>query len=291
MMLRFVARAVPQNRILSSLQPLINRSNTKSNNVTTTKDLTQRCIGTTSIFKDSLQSLQQTSLDYQQSLLKPSLVKPLPLLNNRLLKPCILPNGSGLTNGGTTGWGFGDTGLFLPTTSDKEPILTYSEVQDIVDRIILDEHPALFNDLSQGLAIGSIFYTASNNLEREGCASSTRRGYGKADPYWPEHSPQYQAKKDDGSPVPEVITGNQWKGVLYSRTIPLFESTLQCNTREVEDELQRRFMPYLFNKRLAAKAKQLPPDGKVHTCAMMYSYTVVDFINEGDVVMRKKRYQ
>ena len=147
-MLRFVARAVPQSRILSSLHS-VNRSNTKSNNVTTTKDLTQRCIGTTSIFKDSLQSLQQASLGQQPVLVKPPLVKQSfvkPPLIKQLPKPSIIiPNGSGLTNGGIGfGWGFDTWGFDDTVIPIEEQILnTQSKVNEVVDRIILDEHPAL----------------------------------------------------------------------------------------------------------------------------------------------------
>ena len=295
-MLRFVARAVPQSRILSSLHS-VNRSNTNSNNVTTTKDLTQRCIGTTSIFKDSLHTLQQASLDYQKPLLvKPSLVKPPPLIKQLPKPSIIIPNGSGSTNGGIgSGWGFDTWGFDDTTIPIEEQILnTQSKVNEVVDRIILDEHPALFNSLGNpdSTAAFYFFYT-SNGLDKEAVAFLSNRGL-VPNPIlvWSPDSIYYQERKKAGAPDPSIITGQQMKHILKAKIIPLYESTLKFNARQVENGLQRLYInaelgKQRLNRKIVGNSKLSPPDGKVHKVGIIYSNEIPRFIEEGIIVVRK----
>jgi len=213
-MLRFVARAVPQNRILSSLQQCVNRSNPKSNNVTNSNTIITRSIGTTSIFKDSLQSLQQASLDYQKPLLvKPSLLEPPPLIKQLPKPSIIIPNGSGLTNGGIgSGWGF-DTWGFDTTTAipiEEQILNTQSKVNEVVDRIILDEHP-LFNNLGcPDRAAAFYFFYTSNGLDKEAVAFLSNRGL-VPNPIlvWSLDSIYYQERKKAGAPVHQLLQDNK----------------------------------------------------------------------------------
>ena len=241
-------------------------------------------------------TLQQASLNYQKSLLvKRPLVEPPPLIK-QLPKPnIIIPNGSGLTNGGIgSGWGF-DTWGFDDAIPIEEQILnTQSKVNEVVDRIILDEHPALFNSLGNpdSTAAFYFFYT-SNGLDKEAVAFLQNRGlYPNPVLRWSEDSIYYKQRKKAGAPDPSIITGQQMKDILKAKIIPLYESTLKFNARQVENGLQRLFIntelgKQRLNRKIVGISKLSPPDGKVHKVGIIYSNEIPNFIDEGIIVVRK----
>ena len=274
------------------MQTLVNRSNTKSNVQKNSNTIIARRIGTTSIFKDALQSLQQASLDYQQPLIvKPSLVKSPPLIKQLPKPSIIIPNGSGLIDGGIgSGWGFDDT-----TIPIEEQILnTQSKVNEVVDRIILDEHPALFNSLGNpNSAAAFYFFYTSNGLDKEATAFLSNRGL-LPNPVlgWSLDSIYYQQRKEAGAPDPSVITGKQMKDILNAKIIPLYKSTLKFNARQVENGLQRLYIntelgKQRLNRKIVGISKLSRPDGKVHKVGIIYSNVIPLFIDMGIIVVRK----
>lgn len=250
-----------------------------------------------------MQSLQQASIDCQQPLLvkpplvKQSLVEPPPLIK-QLPKPSIIvPNGSGLTNGGIgSGWGF-DTWGFDTTTAipiEEQILNTQSKVNEVVDRIILDEHPALFNNLGcPDSAAAFYFFYTSNGLEKEAVAFLSNRGL-VPNPIlvWSPDSIYYQEREKTGAPDPSIITGQQMKRILKAKIIPLYESTLKFNARQVENGLQRLYMntelgKQRLNRKIVGNSKLSPPDGKVHKVGIIYSNLIPLFIDKGIIVVRK----
>ena len=226
----------------------------------------------------------------KQSFVKPPLIKQLP-------KPSIIiPNGSGLTNGGIgSGWGFDTWGFDDTTIPIEEQILnTQSKVNEVVDRIILDEHPALFNSLGNpDSATAFYFFYTSNGLDKEAVAFLSNRGL-LPNPIlvWSPDSIYYQEREKAGAPDPSIITGKQMKDILKAKIIPLYESTLKFNARQVENGLQRLYInkelgKQRLNRKIVGNSKLSPPDGKVHKVGIIYSNVIPIFIDNGIIVVRK----
>lgn len=191
--------------------------------------------------------------------------------------------------------------FFQPTTTILD---TSYKVNCVVDGIILDEMPRVFNEVDNGSTAFYIFYT-SNDLHKESTAFLTNRGgryvkddgavvYTAPNPIigWNKDSIFYQERQAKRYRDPSVITGKQMREILRAKTRLLYQSPLQYNARQVEDGLQRLFMLRelgtcrLF-RRLDAMVKFAPPDGKVHKVGIIYSDQIPQFIDRGIIDVRR----
>jgi len=82
------------------------------------------------------------------------------------------------------------------------------------------------------------------------------------------------------------------KRILKAKIIPLYESTLKFNARQVENGLQRLYMntelgKQRLNRKIVGNSKLSPPDGKVHKVGIIYSTEIPLFIDKGIIVVRK----
>ena len=109
---------------------------------------------------------------------------------------------------------------------------------------------------------------------------------------WSQHSSYFKERQANNAVDPSVITGDQLRKLLDVKLETLYQSEWQFNTRQVEDELRRRFMHLEYGKRLfkmpPVAVWRGPPDRAKHKVGVMYSDKIQKFVLRGDIVVRER---
>ncbi len=107
---------------------------------------------------------------------------------------------------------------------------------------------------------------------------------------WSQYSSYFNERQSNNAVDPSVITGYQLRNVLDVKLETLYQSEWPYNTRQVEDELRRRFMHLEFGKRLfrmpPVAVWRGPPERINHKVGIMYSDKIPEFLKRGDIVVR-----
>ena len=145
---------------------------------------------------------------------------------------------------------------FLETTNKQPPGSGFAALKGGYDAASYDDNSELFILLLLFNYAHYTFFT-SNDLCIESIAFSSNCGghhfdaeandvLTKANPVlgWSDLSVNYHL----GAPYPAVITGEQFREICSAKLVLLYKSRLQFNARQVEDELQRRYMHLKLGK-------------------------------------------